>query len=60
MPAGQCNTAWTWTFGDATGGTSPAQNPTYQYADRGTYTVTLLVTNSAGTDTASHVVTVSP
>lgn len=37
-------TAWSWDFGD--GGTpSTLQNPTHLYANAGTYTVTLTVTN---------------
>ena len=41
-------TSWTWEFGD--GGTSALQNPTYTYAAPGTYTVNLIATNSAGSD----------
>ena len=41
--------AWAWDFGDSN--TSTAQNPTHVYAAGGTYTVTLTVTNSAGTST---------
>jgi PKD repeat protein len=41
-------TGWSWNFGD--GGTSIAQNPSYQYTDAGTYTVTLTATNSCGSD----------
>ena len=45
-------TGWNWNFGD--GSTSTLQNPTYQYADAGTYTIILTVTNAAGcTDSAS-------
>jgi len=42
-------TSWSWTFGD--GGTSTAQNPSYEYAAAGTYTVELTVTNAYGSDT---------
>ncbi|HNX17115.1 MAG TPA: PKD domain-containing protein [Methanoregula sp.] len=42
-------TSWTWLFGD--GGTSTAQNPAHTYANAGSYTVTLIATNSAGSDT---------
>lgn len=42
-------TAWLWNFGDA--GTSTLQNPTHTYLTNGTYTVSLQVTNSAGTST---------
>ncbi len=41
-------TEWLWVFGD--GGSSTDPNPTYVYVDNGTYTVTLTVTNDAGTD----------
>ncbi|HWE60011.1 MAG TPA: PKD domain-containing protein [Solirubrobacteraceae bacterium] len=37
---------WSWNFGD--GGTSPAQSPQHSYASPGSYTVTLLVTDSDG------------
>jgi len=42
-------TSWSWDFGD--GGTSTAQNPSHTYASPGTYTVSLTVSNSAGSDT---------
>lgn len=41
-------TTWSWDFGD--GNTSTEQNPTYSYTTRGTYTVSLKVTNEAGSD----------
>ncbi|MEA1979787.1 MAG: S8 family serine peptidase [candidate division Zixibacteria bacterium] len=41
-------TSWAWTFGD--GGTSSAQNPSYNYTTAGTYTVTLTATNAYGSD----------
>lgn len=46
-----------WNFGDLSG-TSTDQNPTYSYTYPGTYTVTLVVTDSSGTPSApySHVV----
>lgn len=37
-----------WTFGDAANGTSNETNPTYTYADYGTYTVSLVVTGTDG------------
>jgi len=44
--------AWTWTFGDALGG-STQQHPTYTYADTGYYQVMLITTNQYGcADTA--------
>jgi PKD repeat protein len=39
-------TAWLWTFGDGT--QSREQNPTHQYINAGTYTVSLQVWNSMG------------
>jgi PKD repeat protein len=44
-------TSWSWTFGD--GGTSTSQNPLHQYQAAGTYTVTLAVSNSLGSDTVT-------
>ncbi len=41
-------TAWRWRFGD--GAVSTLPNPTHEYTQAGTYTVTLRVTNSFGTD----------
>lgn len=43
------NFQWLWNFGD--GATSIVQNPAHVYTDAGTYTVTLSVTGSGGTDT---------
>ncbi|HOK37291.1 MAG TPA: PKD domain-containing protein [Bacteroidales bacterium] len=40
---------WSWNFGD--GQTSTEQNPVHTYAASGTYTVSLTVTNSYGSDT---------
>jgi len=42
-------TSWYWDFGD--GATDTIQNPTHSYADTGTYTVSLIVSNSYGSDT---------
>ena len=44
-------TSWVWSFGD--GGTSTEQNPSHTYSGTGSYTVTLTVTNSGGSDTVS-------
>ena len=44
-------TAWKWNFGDGT--SSTLQNPTHKYSKTGKYTVTLTVTNSAGSNTAT-------
>ncbi len=38
--------SWSWEFGD--GATATEQNPTHKYADDGTYTVTLKVTDDDG------------
>ena len=45
-------TSWAWTFGD--GGTSTLQNPTHTYTTNGTYTVTLVATNSFGSNTSTR------
>jgi PKD repeat protein len=42
-------TSWAWTFGD--GGTSTAQSPSHTYSAQGTYSVSLHVTNSLGSNT---------
>ncbi len=39
-------TAWAWDFGDGT--TSTQENPTHKYEDRGSYTVTLTITDNDG------------
>ena len=41
--------SWLWDFGD--GNTSVSQNPSHTYSTGGTYTVSLTVTNSYGSDT---------
>jgi len=41
-------TSWSWNFGD--GGNSTAQNPSHTYTTAGTYTVSLTVSNAAGSD----------
>ena len=49
---------WSWAFGD--GGTSTVQNPAHSYADAGTYSVSLTVTDDAGgTATATAPVAVT-
>jgi PKD repeat protein len=45
-------TTWAWDFGD--GANSTAQNPTHTYTAPGSYTVTLTVSNSAGSDTTTR------
>jgi PKD repeat protein len=44
-------TSWAWSFGD--GGTSAVQNPAHTYTSAGSYTVTLTVTNTDGSNTIS-------
>ncbi len=43
-------TSWSWTFTGGTPSSSTAQNPTVTYNTAGTYTVTLVATNAAGSD----------
>lgn len=58
VTSGQIN-QWAWTFGD--GNISSLQNPSNTYIAAGTYTVTLVVTTTAGcTATISQQVTVDP
>ena len=53
---------WTWAFPGGIPATSTEQNPTVSYATAGTYTVTLVVSNSAGNDTETkeEYITVAP
>lgn len=46
-------TSWAWTFEGGSPATSTAQNPTVTYAADGTYDVTLVATNSFGSDTST-------
>jgi gliding motility-associated-like protein len=51
---------WTWDFGDGSA-ISTGNSPTHVYPSSGTYTATLIVTNTFGcTDTISHPVIVHP
>ena len=50
-------TSWLWDFGD--GQTSDQQNPTHTYTISGSKTVTLVVSNSVGSDSAVKVVRIS-
>jgi gliding motility-associated-like protein len=53
-------TNWDWTFGDPAMGTSQLENPTYNYATGGDFTVNLTVTSDNNcTDTYSQVVHVN-
>ena len=45
-------TSWFWDFGD--GETSTVKNPTHKYVEAGSYTVTLTVTNDAGSNKVSR------
>jgi PKD repeat protein len=54
-------TSWEWAFGD--GASSSAQHPSHVYTSAGTFTVSLTVTNAAGSDTttrAGYVVVTAP
>ncbi len=48
-----------WDFGDGLG-TSTESDPSYTYLSTGTFTVTLVATNSLGSDSVSHPVLVEP
>ena len=50
-------TTWAWDFGDGT--TANVQNPTHVFVNAGTYTVHLTVSNAAGSNTVSQVITVN-
>ncbi|GAB4495889.1 MAG: hypothetical protein OHK0019_26280 [Saprospiraceae bacterium] len=47
-------TAWNWSFPGGNPSSSTAQNPTVVYNTAGTYSVTLTVSNSAGSSTLSQ------
>ncbi|MBN1165893.1 MAG: PKD domain-containing protein [Methanospirillaceae archaeon] len=49
-------TSWDWAFGD--GSTSTIQNPSYEFADPGSYDVSLTVSHAQGSDTSHATVTV--
>lgn len=51
-------TSWEWLFDDDQA-TSTDQHPEYTYAEAGTYTVTLTVTDAIGSDTTSKHITVT-
>jgi len=44
--------SWAWLFGD--GGSSNLQNPSHQYNNTGSYTVSLMVSNGSGTSTLAR------
>jgi PKD repeat protein len=60
MAAAGCNNIWSWNWGDGTGNTSLQSPPGHTYQSQGPYTIQLSVSNTAGTSTVSHVVTVTP
>ena len=49
--------AWSWDFGD--GNSSSEQNPNHVYTAAGTYTVTLVASNSFGSNSTTQVITVN-
>lgn len=56
-----CPLTWSWNFGDGGGdSTSSLPNPTHVYAAQGTYTVSLVVSNSGGSSPKTKTVTVTP
>lgn len=52
--------SWTWYFPGSNTPTSTQQNPVVTWPAAGTYTVSLVATNSFGSDSTSMVVTVNP
>lgn len=55
-------TSWAWSVNPSTGvviTTSTSQNPTINFPAGGTYTVTLAATNTVGTNSTSHAITVT-
>lgn len=51
-------TRWNWDFGD--GNTATSANTTHVYADEGTYSVRLTVSNEGGTSSAERTIVVKP
>lgn len=47
-------TAWSWTFSGGTPGTANVQNPTIQYNTPGVYDVTLVASNTSGSNTKTR------
>ena len=53
-----CQDSWVWNFGDDD--IEYSQNPSHTYADTGSYTITLIVSNEGCTDTTQAEVKVLP
>lgn len=53
-------TSWAWTFPGANPATSTLQNPSVTWPSAGTYTVTLVASNTFGNNSTSQVITVNP
>ncbi len=51
-------TSWAWDFGDGVG-TSTQPNPCYNFSTDGVYNVTLIATNTNGSDTITQAVTIT-
>jgi PKD repeat protein len=47
-------TSWAWTFGDGDSTNATVRNPVHTYAAAGNYTVTLIATNTGGSNTATQ------
>jgi len=63
LNGGSVITTWQWNFGDPLSGdnTSDLQNPTHIFTDAGTFTVTLIVSNTDGcSDTTAQDIIVDP
>jgi PKD repeat protein len=52
-------TAWSWTFPGGNPSSSSVQNPSVTWNAAGTYTVSLVSTNSFGSDSTSQIITVN-
>lgn len=52
--------AWSWSFGDVLNTTSANQNPTFTYADSGSFVVSLIASSAFCADTAFDTILVEP
>ncbi|MEA2631362.1 MAG: hypothetical protein QOE66_1581, partial [Chloroflexota bacterium] len=59
MSTAGCNNIWSWNFGDGSGQSSVQSPAAYQYTKKGTYTISLTVSNTGGTSTTTQSVDVS-